>query len=84
MNGIDLIKWTRKYLADKGVDPEDMPLFTFRAQQMWELSPDIIQEIFDLGIKSADVFEKVQNKQQVERYLKRMGYFYRQLADDAA
>ena len=36
-----------------------MPHFAFRAQQFWELPPDQIREIFDLGVKSEDVIEKV-------------------------
>jgi CheY-like chemotaxis protein len=42
MNGIELIKWIKFYLNSKGVAPEDMPKFAFRAQQFWELSPGLI------------------------------------------
>ena len=77
MNGIELIKWTREFLDSKGVEMEEMPKFAFRAQQFWELSPGTIQEIFDLGIKSEDVIEKVTKKIQIQKYFKRINYFYR-------
>lgn len=81
LTGVELIKWTREYLRKKGTLPEDMPSFAFRAQQFWELPPDEIREVFDLGIKSEDVIEKVVKKEQIERYFKRIGYYYRHLAD---
>jgi hypothetical protein len=58
-----------------------MPHFAFRAQQFWELAPEQIKEIFDLGVKSEDVIEKLLKREQIERYFKRINYFYRQLAD---
>ena len=58
-----------------------MPHFAFRAQQFWELPPETIREVFDLGVKLEDIIEKVIKKEQIERYLKRIRYFYRQLAD---
>ena len=81
MDGVELIKWTRDYLKKKRVAPEDMPHFAFRAQQFWELPPDQIREVFDLGVKSEDVIEKLVKRDQIERYFKRINYFYRQLAD---
>ena len=81
MDGVELIKWTRDYLKKKRVAPEDMPHFAFRAQQFWELPPDQIREVFDLGVKSEDVIEKLVKREQIERYFKRINYFYRQLAD---
>ena len=66
MNGVELIKWAREYLTAKDVPPEEMPKFAFRAQQFWELSAQTIQEIFDLGIKSEDVIEKVTKKIQIQ------------------
>ncbi len=58
-----------------------MPHFAFRAQKFWDLSPDQIREVFDLGIKSDDVIEKVIKKDQIQRYFKRINYYYRQIAD---
>ena len=58
-----------------------MPHFAFRAQKFWDLSPDQIREVFDLGIKSDDVIEKVIKKEQIQRYFKRINYYYRQIAD---
>ena len=58
-----------------------MPHFAFRAQKFWDLSPDQIREVFDLGIKSDDVIEKVIKKDQIQRYFKRINYYYRQMAD---
>lgn len=29
-NGIEVIKWIRKYLKGKRINPEDMPKFAFR------------------------------------------------------
>jgi hypothetical protein len=81
LNGVELIKWTQEYLRQQGVDSDDMPHFAFRAQQFWELPPETIREVFDLGVKSEDVIEKVIKKEQIERYFKRIRYFYRQLAD---
>ena len=31
LNGVELIKWTKEYLSEQGVPPEDMPKFAFRA-----------------------------------------------------
>jgi CheY-like chemotaxis protein len=65
LNGIELINIVTKFLESKGVPTEDMPRFAFRAQQFWELSSDIIREIFDLGIKSEDIIEKVTKRVQI-------------------
>jgi len=59
MDGIELIKWTKEYMQKKRVEPANMPHFAFRAQQFWELPPEQIRKVFDLGIKSEDVIEKV-------------------------
>jgi len=32
MNGIDVVKQTRDFLTSKGVQPDEMPRFAFRAQ----------------------------------------------------
>ena len=77
MNGIELINWTRNFLSHKKVSEEDMPRFAFRAQQFWDLSPETIREIFDMGIKTEDIIEKVIDKKQIERYFRRISYFYR-------
>ena len=58
-----------------------MPHFAFRAHKFWDLPPDQIREVFDLGIKSEDVIEKVIKKDQIQRYFKRINYYYRQMAD---
>ena len=60
MNGIELIKWTKTFLRSEGVAEEDFPRFAFRAQQFWELlTPEKVNEIFDLGIKREDVLERI-------------------------
>jgi hypothetical protein len=82
MNGVDLIKWTQAFMKSKNVSEDDMPHFAFRGQQFWDLPPEKVREIFELGVKSRDIIEKVINKQQVESYFKQIGYYYRQLADD--
>lgn len=82
MNGIELIKWTQKFLKGKGVSSEDMPVFAFRGQTFWDLPPEKVREIFELGVKSRDIIEKVIKRQEVERYFKQIGYYYRQLADE--
>ena len=81
MNGIELINWTRSFLSHKKVSEDDMPKFAFRAQQFYELSPETIRAIFDLGVKSEDVIEKIIDAKQIERYFRKINYFYRQLAD---
>ena len=82
LNGIELMKWTKASLEGKEVPPENMPKFAFRAQPFWELSSDIIREIFDLGVKSEDVIEKITKKNDIQKYFKRIGYYYLQLADN--
>ena len=57
-----------------------MPRFAFRAVQFWELSPEEIREIYDMGVKMEDVIEKVVDKKQMERYFKRINYMYASLA----
>lgn len=59
MNGVELIKWTRDFMSSHNVSEKDMPRFGFRAQQFWDLPPQTIRDIFDLGVKSDDVIEKV-------------------------
>jgi hypothetical protein len=59
MNGIEVINWVRDYLRNKGVEQDDMPRFAFRGQHFFELPPETIQQIFELGIKPEDVIEKM-------------------------
>lgn len=40
-----------------------------------------MEEIFALGVKSDDVIEKMDNKQMLQKYFKRVNYYYRQYAD---
>ena len=82
MGAVELIKWTHEYLKEKGVSDDNMPHFAFRAQQFWDLSPEKIKEVFELGIKSEDILEKVTKAKQIERYFKKINYFYRSLADE--
>ena len=65
MDGVELIKWTQEYCKKKKINPQDMPHFAFRAQQFWELPPDQIRQVFDLGVKSEDVIEKLVKKEQI-------------------
>jgi len=74
MNGIDVVKQTRDFLTSKGVQPDEMPRFAFRAQQFWDLPPESVREILKHGFKMDDIFEKVTNKQQLKHYFKKIGY----------
>ena len=65
MDGVELIKWTQDYFKKKKIKPQEMPHFAFRAQQFWELPPDQIRQVFDLGVKSEDVIEKLVKKEQI-------------------
>lgn len=58
---------------------QEMPRFAFRAQQFYELPPEEVKRLQDLGIKTDDVLEKITTKQQLERYFRQIDYFYRQL-----
>jgi hypothetical protein len=82
MNAVELIKSTREFLKRKGLTEEDMPTFAFRGKQFWELPPEKVAEVFKLGVKSRDIVEQVAKKSDIESYFKKIGYFYRQLADD--
>lgn len=82
MNGVELIKWTKTFFSSKGVPDEELPRFAFRGQQFWDLPPEKVREIFELGVKSRDIIEKVIKRQEVESYFKQIGYYYRQLADE--
>ena len=82
MNGIDVINWIRDFLRTKGVEPEEMPRFAFRGQQFYELPSEIIEQVFKMGFKAEDIIERVVRRTQVEKYFKRIGYYYRQLADE--
>ena len=59
MNGIEVINWVRDYLRKKGVETEDLPRFAFRGEKFYELPSETIQQIFELGVKSEDVIEKI-------------------------
>jgi hypothetical protein len=39
-----------------------MPRFAFKAQLFWELPPETVREILDLGVKTEDVIDKFKNK----------------------
>ena len=65
MDGVELIKWTQDYFKKKKIKPQEMPHFAFRAKQFWELPPDQIRQVFDLGVKSEDVIEKLVKKEQI-------------------
>lgn len=45
MTGAELISWTRQFMGERGVEPENMPHFAFRAQQYYELQPDIAKQL---------------------------------------
>lgn len=79
MTGDELIVWTRQFLSENGVSDREMPRFAFRAQQYYELPPEEVKRLQDLGIKTDDVLEKITTKQQLERYFRHIDYFYRQL-----
>ena len=81
MNGIELIKKITQFLEKNKVEKEDMPRFAFKAQQFWELPPETIKQVFELGIKQEDIIEKVTKKQQILKYFKRISYFYMRLAE---
>ena len=68
-------------MSQNNVSASDMPRFTFRSQQFWDLPPETIQEIFDLGVKSENVIEKVTEAKQMERFFRKIDYYYRQLAE---
>jgi len=57
-----------------------MPHFAFRAQQFYELEPQVAAKLLALGVKTEDVLEKITKKQQLERYFRKIDYYYRQLA----
>ena len=62
MLGDELIRWTRQYLSAKGVSEDEMPHFAFRAQQFWDLPPEKVKDILDMGIKTDEILEKVTRK----------------------
>lgn len=78
MNATRLITDTQQYMKEHRVANEDKPRFAFRAEKFWELTPEQIEEVFALGVKSDDVIEKMDNKQMLQKYFKRVNYFYRQ------
>jgi CheY-like chemotaxis protein len=52
MNGLQLIRWTRDYFLNHAIPFSELPVFAFRAQQFYELPPDIIAELNGLGLKN--------------------------------
>jgi hypothetical protein len=42
--------------------PENLPHFTFKAQNFWEQPAETVNEIMTLGIKTADVLEEITSK----------------------
>lgn len=79
--GDELITWTKTYLSEQGVGEDEMPHFAFRAQQFYSLPPEKIKDIFDMGIKTDQILEKITRKKQLEKYFKKIGYFYRSLRE---
>jgi CheY-like chemotaxis protein len=52
MNGLQLIRWTRDYFLNHAIPFSELPVFAFRAQQFYELPPDIIAELNGFGVKN--------------------------------
>ena len=62
MTGTELIKQVKRFLGGENVKDSKMPRFAFKAQLFWELPPETVREILDLGVKTEDVIDKFQNK----------------------
>ena len=82
MNGIQLIRWTRDYFLNHAIPFKELPVFAFRAQQFYELAPDIIAQLNEYGVKNQDVIEKITNVNQMVQYFKKINYFYRTIAQN--
>jgi hypothetical protein len=68
-------------MQSRGVDEENAPRFAFRAQQFFELPLQTINEIYSLGVKQEDILDQVSKKEHLERYFKRINYYYRKLSE---
>ena len=79
MNGLQLIRWTRDYFLNHSIPYSEMPVFAFRAEQFYELPPDIIAELNSFGVKNEDVIQKITNVKQMAQYFEKIGYLYRTL-----
>jgi hypothetical protein len=62
MNGLQLIRWTRDYFLNHQIPFTELPVFAFRSQQFYELTPDIISQLNELGVRSHDIIEKITEK----------------------
>ena len=80
MNGLQLIRWTRDYFLNHSIPFNELPVFAFRAQEFYELSPDVIAQLIEYEVKSEDVIQKITNVRQMAQYFKKIGYFYRSIA----
>lgn len=82
MNGLQLIRWVRDYFVNHAIPLRELPVFAFRSQQFAELSPGIINQLSEYGVKSEDVIDKIINVKQMDHYFNKIGYFYRTIAQN--
>ena len=82
MNGIQLIRWVRDYFLNHAIPFKELPVFAFRVQQFYELAPDIIAQLNELGVKKEEVIDKITNVKQMDQYFRKIGYLYRTIAQN--
>ena len=73
MNGLEVLKWTREFMADLNITAEEMPQFGFRANKFGELKPEERLEITQLGV---ELFDTIKDASQMKKYFRKIKYSY--------